>query len=225
MVLSELVPGQKIQHLEFGDGVIIETPRDSYVRVFFKDGERHVQISSIQVGLTREELIIAGVRGDSQRLKQAWLAYEAVALPLMESAAALTAAKIDVLPHQIVLVHRLATASPRRFLVADEVGLGKTIETALALRELESRGELKRALMIVPAGLVNNWHRELNEVFNLNFEVFGSEGDVTDRKSNAFLKHDRLIASIDTMKRPERIQRLLEAPLWDLVVFDEAHTT
>ena len=66
-------------------------------------------------------------------------------------------------------------------------------------------------------------YQKRKEVFNLNFEVFGSEGDVTDRKSNAFLKHDRLIASIDTMKRPERIQRLLEAPLWDLVVFDEAH--
>ena len=85
------------------------------------------------------------------------------------------------------------------------------------------RGELDRALMIVPAGLVNNWHRELNEVFNLNFEVFGSEGDITDRKSNAFAKHDRLIASIDTLKRPARIKRLLEAPRWDLVVFDEAH--
>ena len=99
----------------------------------------------------------------------------------MESAAALTAAKIDLLPHQVVLTHRIATTSPRRFLIADEVGLGKTIETALVLRELASRGELSRALMVVPAGLVNNWHRELNEVFHLNFEVFGSEGDVTDR--------------------------------------------
>lgn len=77
--------------------------------------------------------------------------------------------------------------------------------------------------MAVPAGLVNNWHHELNEVFNLNFEVFGSEGDITDRKSNAFAKHDLLIASIDTLKRPARIKRLLEAPRWDLVVFDEAH--
>ncbi|MDZ7855076.1 DEAD/DEAH box helicase [Sphaerotilus sp.] len=106
---------------------------------------------------------------------------------------------------------------------ADEVGLGKTIETALILRELASRGELNRALMVVPAGLVHNWHRELNEVFNLDFEVFGSEGDITDRKTNAFAKHDRLIASIDTLKRPARIKRLQEAPRWDLVVFDEAH--
>ena len=107
--------------------------------------------------------------------------------------------------------------------VADLVGLGKTIEPALVLRELASRGELRRALLVVPAGLVNNWHRELNEVFNLGFEVFGSEGDVTDRKSNAFAKHHLLIASIDSLKRPARVARLLEAPRWDLVVFDEAH--
>ncbi len=123
----------------------------------------------------------------------------------------------------MVLTHRVACASPRRFLIADEVGLGKTIETALVLRELASRGELNRALMVVPAGLVNNWHRELNEVFNLNFEVFGREGDVSDRRSNAFAKHNLLIASIDTLKRPARIKKILEAPRWDLIVFDEAH--
>ncbi|EGZ4373122.1 DEAD/DEAH box helicase, partial [Salmonella enterica subsp. enterica serovar Cerro] len=161
--------------------------------------------------------------GGADRARKAWLSYEAHALPVMESASALTSAKIDLLPHQVVLTHRIATASPRRYLIADEVGLGKTIETALILRELASRGELNRALMVVPAGLVNNWHRELNEVFNLDFEVFGSEGDITDRKTNAFAKHDRLIASIDTLKRPARIKRLLDAPRWDLVVFDEAH--
>ena len=141
----------------------------------------------------------------------------------MDNVSSLTSAKIDLLPHQVVLTHRVATASPRRFLIADEVGLGKTIEAALILRELISRGELKRALMVVPAGLVNNWHRELNEVFHLNFEVFGSEGDVTDRKSNAFEKHNLLIASIDTLKVRSRMARLKAAPPWDLVVFDEAH--
>ncbi|MBU0462687.1 MAG: DEAD/DEAH box helicase family protein, partial [Proteobacteria bacterium] len=125
--------------------------------------------------------------------------------------------------HQVVLVHRVANARPKRFLVADEVGLGKTIETALILRELASRGELIRAIMVVPAGLVENWRTELNDVFNLDFEVFGSEGDVTDRKSNAFAKHNRLIVSVDTLKRPTRIKKLLNAPPWDLVVFDEAH--
>lgn len=152
-----------------------------------------------------------------------WLALEAERLPLLDSAATLTAAKVNVLPHQIVLTYWIANASPRRFLIADGVGLGKTIEIAMILRELASRGELTRALLIVPAGLVENWRRELNETFHLDFEVFGSEGDVTDRKSNAFAKHHWLIARIDTLKRPQRVKKLLAASTWDLIVFDEAH--
>jgi superfamily II DNA or RNA helicase len=217
------LPGQRVSHAEHGDGVVVDAGRNGYIRAFFAGGERLVAIASLEAFVSRNDRVIGSVAPGDDRRREAWLAYEAHALPLMESAAALTTAPIDLLPHQVVLTHRIATASPRRYLVADEVGLGKTIETALVLRELASRGELNRALMVVPAGLVNNWHREMNEVFRLNFEVFGSEGDVTDRKSNAFLKHDRLIASIDTLKRPSRVKRLLEAPPWDLVVFDEAH--
>ncbi|NCI77298.1 DEAD/DEAH box helicase [Acinetobacter kanungonis] len=216
-------PGERITHPELGQGVVLEPTRDGYLRAFFSVGERRVPVDSLQRQLSRSERILRSVEGGTERSRNAWLSYEAHALPIMESASALTSAKIDLLPHQVVLTHRIATASPRRYLIADEVGLGKTIETALILRELASRGELNRALMVVPAGLVNNWHRELNEVFNLNFEVFGSEGDITDRKTNAFAKHDRLIASIDTLKRPARIKKLLDAPRWDLVVFDEAH--
>lgn len=216
-------PGERITHTEFGPGVVLEPVHDGYLRAFFGVGERRVPVSSVRRERTRTERILQSVAGGSDRARKAWLSYEAHALPVMESASALTSARIDLLPHQVVLTHRIATASPRRYLIADEVGLGKTIEAALILRELASRGELSRALMVVPAGLVNNWHRELNEVFNLDFEVFGSEGDITDRKTNAFAKHDRLIASIDTLKRPARIRRLLDAPRWDLVVFDEAH--
>jgi len=220
---AAITPGQRVSHAEHGEGVVVDTERNGYVRAFFAGGERLVALTALQPFLSRTDRVISSVAGGDNRRREAWLEYEAHALPLMESAAALTAAPIDLLPHQVVLTHRIATASPRRYLVADEVGLGKTIETALLLRELASRGELNRALMVVPAGLVNNWHREMNEVFRLDFEVFGSEGDVTDRKSNAFMKHDRLIASVDTLKRPARIRRLLEAPPWDLVVFDEAH--
>jgi superfamily II DNA or RNA helicase len=218
-----LEPGDRVSHPDLGAGVVVSPARDGYIQVFFSTGERQVPVTAVSREVSRAERILASVAGTPERLRRAWLAYEAHALPLMESAAALTAAKVALLPHQVVLTHRIATAAPRRFLIADEVGLGKTIETALLLRELSSRGELRRALMVVPAGLVNNWHRELNEVFSLRFEVFGSEGDVTDRKSNAFAKHDRLIASIDSLKRPARVRRLLEAPPWDLVVVDEAH--
>ncbi len=224
-VSPEWIAGQGVSHPEMGPGVFIASEPGGYARVFFQQvGERRVPVTALDRATSWEEQVVAQVRPATRAaVEQLWLALEAEQLPLMESAAMLTAAKVDLLPHQIVLTYRVANASPRRFLIADSVGLGKTIETALILRELASRGQLIRALMIVPAGLVNNWRRELNETFHLDFEVFGSEGDVTDRKSNAFAKHNRLIASIDTLKRPSRVKRLLEAPRWDLIVFDEAH--
>ena len=214
-------PGERVSHHEFGQGVVISSA-GGYARIFFPQGERQVPLSSLVEALSHNERVVANIGGQSDNSTKAWLSWKAHELPLQDSASSLTSAKIDLLPHQVVLTHRIACASPRRFLIADEVGLGKTIETALVLRELASRGELNRALMVVPAGLVNNWHRELNEVFNLNFEVFGREGDVSDRRSNAFAKHNLLIASIDTLKRPARIKKILDAPRWDLIVFDEA---
>ncbi len=221
----EWTAGQGVSHPEMGPGVFIAAEPGGYARVFFQQvGERRVPVTALNRAASWEEQVVAQVRPATREvIERLWLALEAEQLPLMESAATLTAAKVDLLPHQIVLTYRVANASPRRFLIADGVGLGKTIEIALILRELASRGELTRALMIVPAGLVNNWRRELNETFHLDFEVFGSEGDVTDRKSNAFAKHNRLIASIDTLKRPSRVKRILEAQRWDLIVFDEAH--
>jgi hypothetical protein len=119
-----LSPGQRITHSEFGAGVILDTPNEGYLRAFFGIGERRVPVSSIQREMSRTERILRHVEGGAERARRAWLAYEAFALPVMEGASALTSAKIDLLPHQVVLTHRVAMASPRRFLVADEVGLG-----------------------------------------------------------------------------------------------------
>ena len=219
--LAILEPGSRVNHQDFGQGVVISST-DGYARVFFQVGERQLPVASLNPVLGHNEAVVANVAADPHRSDNVWLSWQANELPLLDSASSLTSARIDLLPHQVVLTHQVAMASPRRFLIGDEVGLGKTIETALILRELASRGELNRALMVVPAGLVNNWHRELNEVFNLNFEVFGREGDVSDRRTNAFSRHNLLIASIDTLKRKARVKKLMEAPRWDLVVFDEA---
>ncbi len=217
--------GQRVRHAELGEGIVASPVRNGFVSVFFREhGERQVAVSTLSAVQDAFEQLCGELHNaTSEEIERLKLALEAEALPLMENTTELTAAKIDLLPHQIVLVHRIANAEPRRFLVADEVGLGKTIETALILRELASRGEMQRAIMIVPAGLVENWRHELNDVFHLDFEVFGVEGDVNDRHSNAFDKHDRMIASIDTLKRPSRIKKMLSARPWDLVVFDEAH--
>lgn len=223
-IQAEWIIGQKVRHTDFGEGILTEVPNGEYVEVFFQTvGQKTVPITSLFKRESIYKQALSGLTSTSDNIKGFFLASELAELPLVDNAASMTSAKVDLLPHQIVLVHRIANSSPRRMLVADDVGLGKTIETALLLRELASRGELNRALMIVPAGLVENWRRELNEVFNLNFEVFGSDGDVTDRKTNAFAKHNRLIASIDTLKRPKRVENILASPKWDLIVFDEAH--
>ena len=108
-------PGERITHHEFGQGVVLDPASDGYLRAFFSVGERRVPAGSIRRELTRTERILRAVEPGSDRARRAWLSYEAHALPVMESASALTSAKIDLLPHQVVLTHRVATASPRRY--------------------------------------------------------------------------------------------------------------
>lgn len=189
-VSPDWAAGARVTHPELGTGVFISPEPGGYARVFFqKHGERQVSIGSIARSLTWDEEVISNIRpATAEALRRLWLAIEAEQLPLLENAATLTAAKVNLLPHQIVLTYKIANATPRRFLIADSVGLGKTIETALVLRELASRGELTRALMVVPAGLVNNWRRELNDTFHLDFEVFGSEGGTSPTERQTHLR-------------------------------------
>lgn len=221
----ELKVGQLIQHPEFGEGVMASSPVNGTVSVLFKKGgEKQVEVSGLSFAHDRLDDLFSSIHPATQEeIDRLDLAVEAESIPLMENKTELTSAKIDLLPHQVVLVHKVANANPRRFLIADEVGLGKTIETALILRELASRGELKRALIIVPASLVENWRRELNDVFHLDFSVFGKEDNGQPSKENPFKTYDRLIGSIDTLKREKRVKMLLDSPMWDMIVFDEAH--
>ncbi len=154
--------------------------------------------------------------GQDFLLKQ--LAYS---LPLANSGGELSNSRTDLLPHQILLTHDIVARKRRRLLIADEVGLGKTIETGMIIRELLSRNEARRILIICPAGLINNWQRELQDSFRLHFDVLSR--DFTDSNPTVWETHHRVIASIDTLKQPRRRERLKAAPRWDLIAFDEAH--
>jgi superfamily II DNA or RNA helicase len=133
----------------------------------------------------------------------------------------LTNSRTQLLPHQILLTHDVIKMSRRRLLIADEVGLGKTIETGMIIRELIARGEARRVLILCPAGLIKNWQNELRGCFRLEFEVLGV--DFQDYSPGVWENKSRVIASIDTVKRPVRMERLLNAPRFDLVIVDEAH--
>jgi superfamily II DNA or RNA helicase len=133
----------------------------------------------------------------------------------------LTNSRTQLLPHQILLTHDVIKMTRRRLLIADEVGLGKTIETGMIIRELVARGEAHRVLILCPAGLVKNWQNELRGCFRMEFEILGI--DFQDFAPASWENHQRVIASIDTVKRPARMERLLNAPRFDLVIVDEAH--
>lgn len=142
-------------------------------------------------------------------------------LPLQNQGGQLSNSRTELLPHQILLTRDLVSAKIRRMLIADEVGLGKTIETGMVIKELITRGEANRVLIVTPAGLIKNWQNELRDAFRLSFEILGV--DFVDRSFTSWENHNRVIASIDTLKRPQRMERILGGPRWDLVIFDEAH--
>ena len=120
--------------------------------------------------------------------------------PLANTGGELSNARTALLPHQILLTHDLVAASRRRLLIADEVGLGKTIETGMFIRELIARGEAERVLIVCPAGLIKNWQDELRDAFRLAFDVLGI--DFLDNSPLSWETHARVIASIDTLKKP-----------------------
>jgi ERCC4-related helicase len=133
----------------------------------------------------------------------------------------LSNARTEILPHQIFAANRVVSSPIRRFLLADEVGLGKTIEAGMIWQALMQRGQAKRTLVITPAGLTTQWQEEFQDKFGVTFEIFGRDfwavnPRVWDLKATA-------IASIDTLKRKEHKRVLLENRKWDLIIFDEAH--
>ncbi len=133
----------------------------------------------------------------------------------------LSNARTEILPHQIFAAHRVVSAARRRFLMADEVGLGKTIEAGMIWQALSQRGQANRTLIICPAGLTTQWQEEMQDKFGALFEIYGR--DFTAINPRVWDLKARAIASLDTLKRPEHKSMLLENRKWDLIIFDEAH--
>ena len=139
-------------------------------------------------------------------------------------------------PHQVRAFERLYSHWPPRLLIADEVGLGKTIQAGLLLRQAWLAGRARRILILAPKAVLRQWQIELREKFNLNWPIYdgrqlvwysspalrGRETRSID--SDAWHTEPVVIASSQLMRRRDRAKVLLEeAAPWDLVVLDEAH--
>ncbi|UOD33975.1 DEAD/DEAH box helicase [Deferribacteraceae bacterium V6Fe1] len=129
---------------------------------------------------------------------------------------------IEPLPHQIHLVHHILNSGNYNWLIADDVGLGKTIEVGLLISALMAREIVHRVLVVTPASLTNQWRDELKYRFNMNhFEIYGSDFNIFDLTH--WDKHNFVIASIDVIKNDKHLYKIQNSGYWDLIVFDEAH--
>ncbi|BAS60021.1 helicase-like protein (plasmid) [Leptolyngbya boryana NIES-2135] len=131
--------------------------------------------------------------------------------------------------HQIKILRRYAEEFPRNGLIADEVGLGKTIETGLILRYLILSKKAQRILVLAPTSVQPQWQDELREKFNLHFWSL-AQGELRDPfkqsiplAENPWNTQNLILASSHLVRRKERMQELLDSEPWDLVVLDEAH--
>jgi len=139
---------------------------------------------------------------------------------------------VNLFPHQQQVVERLAGMFPRSWLVADEVGLGKTISAGMALRRLVLSGQVERALILAPANVCRQWQDELFEKFGLWVprldagKIHGVHPDdivPVSANANPYADHPILIASSHLARRPNQQKLLLAAGGFDLIIVDEAH--
>jgi superfamily II DNA or RNA helicase len=136
-------------------------------------------------------------------------------------------ARIDLLPHQLEPALAVIRGLATRLLLADEVGLGKTIQAGLVIAELFERGAIERALVLTPPGLREQWVGELADRFAI--DARGADGHTLRHQTaslpvgvNPWTTLTTAVASIDYVKRPEVLPAALSCR-WDLVVADEAH--
>lgn len=136
-------------------------------------------------------------------------------------------ARVDLITHQMSIAGEVSGRLVPRVLLADEVGLGKTIEAGLILHRLHLTGRAERVLVLVPESLVHQWFVEMLRRFNLLFSLFDEERcasiELHDPGTNPFLDSQLIICSTAFLTgSPERAQQVLAAG-WDLLVVDEAH--
>ena len=132
--------------------------------------------------------------------------------------------RVGLIPHQQWIAHEVGRRYAPRVLLADEVGLGKTIEAGLIIHQQLLTGRAERILVIVPDTLRHQWLVEMLRRFNLRFSVFDE-----DRCVEAYADHDNpfyteqlIICSLDLLRKKKRLDQALDAD-WDLMVVDEAH--
>ena len=174
-----------------------------------------------------EERLLAGQCDDLRSFELRTQALEHNSRLLRSPARGFTGARIDLIPHQIAIADEAARRLSPRLLLADEVGLGKTIEACLILHRLHLTGRADRILILVPEPLVHQWFVELLRRFNLLFALFDEERctsiEANEEAGNPFLDSQLILCATEFLAEHAGRARQAQDAGFDLLIVDEAH--
>lgn len=135
----------------------------------------------------------------------------------------LSGARVQPIAHQMHIAREVADRIAPRVLLADEVGLGKTIEAGLIIHRQVLSGRASRVLIVVPENLQHQWLVEMRRRFNLEVTLFDAERFSQITETNPFEDSQLVLVALDWLVSDERVQNALFAAEWDMLVVDEAH--
>jgi ATP-dependent helicase HepA len=229
-----LNPGEPVRLAATGDRGVIANRIDGADRVFYSvtladGGNRTVAEDGVRAAVEQDP--IARLRsGELDSARSVNLRVAATRLLFThqyDDLSSLSNSRVEIKPHQVGVLHRVASTYPHRFILADEVGLGKTIEAGLLIKELKARGSAERVLVLAPSGIVSQWQYELKTKFNQVFANYQrSSMDFLQAENpgeNVWTLRDNVIASTSFAAWDETRRRDIALAGWDLIVIDEAH--
>ena len=217
---NDLQPGTRVRHALFGSGEV-RAQMGQTVVVRFGHGLEECRQADLSV-LTSLDDRIESATSD--------LPLEVVNRTQAEAIHSVNArwgvfarSRIDLLPHQLWVCREVTAEWPFRWLVADDVGLGKTVEAGIILTSLMSQNRINRLLVMCPASLVAQWQRRLRRMFDIRLALYTSQADT--EHSDFWHTHSQVVVSLHTLRvdHEGRHERLLSADPWDLIVVDESH--
>jgi len=217
---NEFQPGVTVVHPQFGRG-IIEVCKGSTTLVRFQSGFQECLSTELVAVTSAQSDYETGRPSDPARVVARLLA-ETIR-SINDAWGVFTPARIDLLPHQLWVCRKATETWPVRWVIADDVGLGKTIEAGLILWRLRRLGLVNRLLILCPASLVVQWQERLFNMFDIRTSLYEPKQDT---KSVDFWKlNPSVVASFHTLRddKDGRHDRMLDTDPWDLIIVDEAH--
>jgi ERCC4-related helicase len=217
---QKLEAGTSIDHPRHGRGRVVVDMEETVV-VRFGGAVEQVLASEITETVSLYSMLRGGTLSDPI---DTVLRAQALAIgSVNDQWGVFSRSRVQLLPHQLWVCRKVNQEWPFRWLVADDVGLGKTIECGLVMMPLIASARVRRVLILAPAKLVPQWQFRLKDMFDIRLQRYVKEADT--QRGDFWATSSMVVASFHTLRDDRRgaRQRLLDADPWDLVIVDEAH--